>query len=348
MRQDSYCTFDIEWTKHDNKHKATLVLFTWMLSYDDNNTGMTAAVIYDDGTCFTQKEWEMTYTHYPHEFDDCAGFEWYDWENEADSMIVDGLPRYAPKSQSGRDGRHFAYGSPCAEKNQEETNKLYDRCTPITLGMELPCKPQLCKPSNLLDASTDTSFRYRVEDGFFSDAPVDHIRFINDYSHWLINKESHIVALGCENDIFKRNLRMLDGCMEQLLGALLLESLCNASSKINVLTESLARKNPLQINSANTYNVYKFKIKNFLVSVALGMMPSKEWNGVYEANGGYIIVRDNGELLCYHFYDRNRFADYLFNYTSLERASSTRHKYATLYREGDSVFFNLNLQIRFK
>ena len=78
------------------------------------------------------------------------------------------------------------------------------------------------------------------------------------------------------------------------------------------------------------------------------MMPSKEWNGKDESNGGYIIVNKSGDVLAYHIYNRDNFEAYLLNNTRFERASTTRHDYAEIYKEGECYLINLNLQIRFK
>ena len=92
---------------------------------------------------------------------------------------------------------------------------------------------------------------------------------------------------------------------------------------------------------------YEYKIKRFLTDVALGMMPSKVWTGQYDATGGYLIVKESGDILCYHIYNRNEFEDYLFNNTKLDTASSSRHDFGTVYKENEELYFKLNLQIRF-
>lgn len=76
-------------------------------------------------------------------------------------------------------------------------------------------------------------------------------------------------------------------------------------------------------------------------------MPSKVWDGKYNANGGYIIVKEDGDIICYHIYNKNMFEDYLFFNTKLETASSTRHKFGILENINGKLFFKLNLQIRF-
>jgi type II restriction enzyme len=90
-------------------------------------------------------------------------------------------------------------------------------------------------------------------------------------------------------------------------------------------------------------------MKMLLLDVALGMTPAKEWSGRYDANGGYLVVRQDGEIVCYHFYYQNDVEDYLFYNTRFERASRSRYNYGSLYRGDDgAVRIKLNLQIRFK
>ncbi len=78
------------------------------------------------------------------------------------------------------------------------------------------------------------------------------------------------------------------------------------------------------------------------------MMPSKVWAGEYDATGGYLIVKADGEILCYHIYNKSEFENYLIANTKLETASASKHKFGEIYEENNELFFKLNLQIRFK
>jgi type II restriction enzyme len=92
---------------------------------------------------------------------------------------------------------------------------------------------------------------------------------------------------------------------------------------------------------------YSYKIKRFLTDIALGMMPSKVWTGELDTTGGYLVVKNDGEILCYHIYNRNEFENYLLNNTRLEQASTVRYSFGDLYKENGKIFLKLNLQIRF-
>lgn len=111
----------------------------------------------------------------------------------------------------------------------------------------------------------------------------------------------------------------------------------------------VAAKNPFGFTGNDIVAFYEHKMKVLLLDAALGMTPSKEWKGRYDANGGYLVVRKDGEIVCYHFYNRNDVEDYLYHNTRFERGSRTRHNFGSLFREEDGhVYIRLNLQIRFK
>jgi hypothetical protein len=107
----------------------------------------------------------------------------------------------------------------------------------------------------------------------------------------------------------------------------------------------LGKEDPLKYGDVT---IYAYKFKKLLCSCALGMKPAKRWDGIDEANGGYIIVKADGEILAYHIYNRNLFEQYLLDNTTLERASTTRHEYSSLFEEDGNMFIKLNLQVRFK
>jgi len=71
----------------------------------------------------------------------------------------------------------------------------------------------------------------------------------------------------------------------------------------------------IELNIAHPF--YEYKIKRYLTDIALGVMPSEVWTGELDATGGSLIVRSDGEVLCYHIYNRNEFEDFLLNNTKL-------------------------------
>ena len=127
------------------------------------------------------------------------------------------------------------------------------------------------------------------------------------------------------------------------------DSMPNATSSIKDAVEMVAEQNPFGFTGKDIVAFYEHKMKVLLLDSALGMTPAKEWKGRYDSNGGYLVVKEDGDVLCYHFYDRNLFEDYLYENTKLETPSMSRYEFASVYMAEDgNLYFKLNLQIRFK
>ena len=209
--------------------------------------------------------------------------------------------------------------------------------------------------ATLLNASDATNFTYRIDGYDFSDEEISEINAISTRTK-IIDRISAIRTKGADlvfdhvdNDIFHNNLSMLDGVLPETIAQLLLEQFNTGERLFSELSKALAESNPLGFDKEDAERMYIYKLKHLLTSAALGMMPSKKWSGKYDANGSYLVVKKDGEILCYHFYDQNRFEDFLFKNAYLERGKTRRHGYASLYRDEDSnVYFKLNLQIRLK
>ena len=108
--------------------------------------------------------------------------------------------------------------------------------------------------------------------------------------------------------------------------------------------DSIVSANPLNYNLSKGH---QYKLKKFLTESALDMLPSKPWDGTADATGGYIIVREDDELFCYHLFNRNEFENYLVKNTKFETASTSRHQFGSIYKENRKYYLNWNLQIRF-
>lgn len=79
------------------------------------------------------------------------------------------------------------------------------------------------------------------------------------------------------------------------------------------------------------------------------MTPSKEWDGLQIASGGFIIVKPNGEVVTYQRYDMDLIENYLIEYTYFDHPSTSRHKYGKLFKDDDGRFYlKLAIQIRFR
>ena len=148
------------------------------------------------------------------------------------------------------------------------------------------------------------------------------------------------------NEQFETNLKMIDSQMPQIIASLMLAYYTGRGTSMADLVAVITADDQLNYGETAT-EIYTHKLKTMLTDVALGMTPSKRWTGDYDATGGYIIVKSDGEIVCFHAYNREAFKNYLMNSTKLETASRSRHDFGHIYRDGDNLQIDLNLQIRF-
>lgn len=214
-------------------------------------------------------------------------------------------------------------------------------------------KSQIGNPSTLLNAGKTTNFVYKIENVNLTNEEIASINSIDtknkikDRIIAILEKGGSFSFLSAEQKIFSNNLTLIDSLLPKIIGELTFAFYTEKNSTMKSLVESIQEKNPLKFDTSNDHKFYSYKIKRFLTDIALGMMPSKVWTGEYDATGGYLIVKEDGEVLCYHIYNRNEFESYLLNNTKLDTASSTRHEFGTVYKDNDELYFKLNLQIRF-
>ena len=208
-------------------------------------------------------------------------------------------------------------------------------------------KSELGSAPTLLNASGATNFVYEVKG--ISDEDMNRINAI-DTKTKILDRIADIMAHGemkfvrVSNDNFSSNLMLIDSYMDNIIADMLIAFYQNKATNCKALIDIVEDNDPLGYPRRG---FYEYKFKKFLCSVALGMMPSKAWDGHDEANGGYVIVKEDGDVLAYHLYNRDAFETYLLNSTKLERGSTSKHGFAYIYKKNDMYYINLNLQIRF-
>jgi len=230
---------------------------------------------------------------------------------------------------------------------------IHDSRTGTTPELGFSIKSQLGGASTLLNAGKTTNFIFQITEFQASEEKIKEINNISSTSKIKdriskIRKEGGIFKFNStESQVFGNNLTLIDSALPKILSEILYLFFSSGHSKLNDLVNEISLLNPLNYDLRTNHPYYSYKVKRFLTDIALGMMPSKVWTGELDATGGYLVVKDNGEVLCYHIYNRNEFEDYLLNNTKLETASSTRHDFGSVYLENNKLFFKLNLQIRF-
>ena len=204
-----------------------------------------------------------------------------------------------------------------------------------------------------MNAGKTTNFIYEIENINLSDEQIISINSIDSRSK-IKDRIEQIYSLGgslnfikTESSIFGNNLILIDSALPKIVSETLKIFFTTGHSKSIDLINYVTEINPLNFDLENNHPFYTYKFKRFITDIALGMTPSKVWTGQLDATGGYLVVKEGGEVLCYHIYNRNEFEDYLYSNTKFETASSSRHDFGSIYKENEKLYFKLNLQIRF-
>ena len=210
-------------------------------------------------------------------------------------------------------------------------------------------KSKLGGSSTLFNAGKATNFQYKVH----NIAQLDQSKLEELLKSKAATLVKGLYRNGCTleytktlNDKFLQNLLIIDSKLDCIMASLTLGHYLGLGN-VRKLGDFLEQENPCAYTHENAKDFYKYKIKQFLSASALGMTPTSEWYGNIDATGGYIVVKENGELVCYHIYNWNALENYLYNSTKLETASTSRHNFGRLYKENDDYFIDLNLQVRF-
>lgn len=83
------------------------------------------------------------------------------------------------------------------------------------------------------------------------------------------------------------NLILIAITMDNVIAETILYFYINNIGNCIDMVKKIELENPMNFGNVNAY---RYKFKKFLTAVALGIKPSTIWDGIDEANGGYIII----------------------------------------------------------
>ncbi len=238
-----------------------------------------------------------------------------------------------------------------SSKKSDIDGVIYDRISNKEELLGFSVKSMVGGASTLLNAGKTTNFIYEITN--LDSSKIDEINSIEgkskiqDRLKSILENQGKLNFNRVSNEAFEINLRKIDTVFSVFIAQMLQDFFSGKATKVTDLVDLLENDENLKKSFRLSKSDYEYKIKNFLVSIALGMVPGKVWDGFTKAHGGYIVVKNNGDVVCYHLYNRDEFLSYLYENTKFESASSSRHGYGKIYRKGEKVYFNLNLQIRF-
>jgi len=138
---------------------------------------------------------------------------------------------------------------------------------------------------------------------------------------------------------------MLDENLISILQGMLVKHFSGECSSVKAMVDWYEEHDPLK---KKVPNYYAFKMKQLLSAYALGMVSASPWAGDEDANGGFIVVKPEGDVVCFFIYDRKQLYDYLLECTKFDRPSSSKYgDYMDIRKKDGKYYVDLCLQIRF-
>lgn len=230
--------------------------------------------------------------------------------------------------------------------------KIHDLRTGMQPELGFSIKSMLGKDSTLFNYSGATNITYRVT-GSVTDTDMVTINNISDQ----LERMDKIYELGFDleyayfnSKTCYNNFQLIDTVFPDIMAELVRMYFYRESNTTSVkdLVELLASNN--KFNNSNKDIFYQFKMKQFLVSSALGMTAGVKWTGKYDATGGYLVVKKDGDVVCYHFYDKNEIENYLYNNTRFDNPERARcGGWGDVFKDTNGNYYiTLNFQIKSK
>lgn len=229
------------------------------------------------------------------------------------------------------------------------------------------CKSDLRASSTLLNASGEnTNFIFEVS-GPMNDERMDHFNNLfkrtkrkgeicydiatSDRMQYLKDIGCDIVFVDTAKQLSKINLIKCGGMeMPAILGGMLkkfyFENLSSQTSMEDCV-DFLAEKDVAGYGFDDLRETYRSKIAHLLLCTFTGMRLGSPWNGRQVVNGGYIVVKNNGDVVAFHSTIADEFKDFLFAKMLMEGPSHSRHKDMVIYKENNKYYLKLALQLRF-
>lgn len=175
----------------------------------------------------------------------------------------------------------------------------------------------------------------------------------------LLRKHGYVLKFSRTSSALDYTLRIIDSRFPEILAELLLEHYSSLSGRKQRTLSDLVdiccshyRNTACFSGLGDTEREIRmsvqYKMQNFLLAFSTGATVSKKWDGKDLANGGFIVVLQDGRVVCLELFTRNSIGQYLLENTVFDTPSTKRHDGGRLDLSGDTPMFGLQLQVRFK
>lgn len=231
--------------------------------------------------------------------------------------------------------------------------EVRDGQTSIVSVMGFSIKSKFGQNPTLFNAGSSSQFLYKLSS--CDDAIMQEFNAISDGDGrgWRLCKQyisEHNLTLSyykTQNPIYDENLYLVRESMSKIMAWCVKDHLIDSTedNKVKETVERMIAANPLSVPNPAVY--YEKAIKDFLMAGFTGMTAACKWDGKEQVNGGYIVVMDDGDVICYHSNDRETFRDYLYRNTYFEYVSAEKYNWSRIIKIDGEYYLPLNISVRF-
>lgn len=249
--------------------------------------------------------------------------------------------------------------------------QVSDYRTAIISNIGFSCKSEFKHKSTLFNASqNNTNFCFELT-GNINDELMDQVNGLYEVKHKRDGSIKHTVAVSKRIKALKdagveirfekqlkenaaRNIVLSGGIEMPAVVACILKNYYwehngeTAHSSFSEAIDYVVEQNPAGYCFSDVKSIYRSKIGKLLFDMFTGMRLANTWDGRSNVSGGYIVVKEDGDVLAYHTTLADEFKDFLIDKLGLETPSSSRHNAMKIYKEEGKYYINFNLQVRFK
>lgn len=231
--------------------------------------------------------------------------------------------------------------------------EVRDGQTSIVSVMGFSIKSKFGQNPTLFNAGSSSQFLYKISG--CDDASMQEFNAISDGDGrgWRLCKKyisDHSLILSyckTQNPTYDENLYLVRESMSKIMAWCVKDRLIDSTedNKVKETVERMIIANPLNVPNPAVY--YEKAVKDFLMAGFTGMTAACKWDGREQVNGGYIVVMDDGDVICYHSNDRETFRDYLYRNTYFEYVSAEKYNWSRIIKIDEVYYLPLNISVRF-
>lgn len=232
--------------------------------------------------------------------------------------------------------------------------EVRDGQTAIVSVMGFSIKSKFCQNPTLFNAGSSSQFLYKVDN--CTKELMNEFNSISDgekrgWSKCKLFLKEHNLEISFSktmNPIYESNMMLVRESMSKIMAWCVEDRLIHAQHDFEVkeTIERMAHLNPLKVSNPQIY--YEKAMKDFLIAGFTGMTAGKQWDGKEQVSGGYIVVMEDGDVLCYHSADRESFRDYLYRNTYFEYVGARKYSWSYIFEMNGDFYLPLNVSIRFR